>query len=206
MHDGPFCAALAARFALDVDDLVDAASWWTFSDIFEENYFPSVPFHGGFGLLNLHGVAKPVYRGFQLLGRLGTRTWPAAGAHPTLAARVGGGDDDAWTAVLVTNVAMPRHAIAAGRASVRLAGLRGRRPRRAHVVRIDDTHANAKAAWVAMGAPEYPLPHQVDALHAASALVEEPLEVEWAGDALRFALVVPANALALVRIDWEAAA
>jgi beta-xylosidase len=34
----------------------------TFSDIFEENYFPSVPFHGGFGLLNLHGIAKPTYR------------------------------------------------------------------------------------------------------------------------------------------------
>ena len=53
MHDGPFCAALAARFALDVDATVDAYSWWAFTDVFEENYFPSVPYHGGFGLMNL---------------------------------------------------------------------------------------------------------------------------------------------------------
>ena len=39
--------------------LVEGYSFWTFSDIFEENYFPSVPFQGGFGLLNLHGIAKP---------------------------------------------------------------------------------------------------------------------------------------------------
>ena len=49
-------------------------SYWTFSDIFEENYFPSVPFHGGFGLLNMHGIAKPAYRAFEMLHRLGTRT------------------------------------------------------------------------------------------------------------------------------------
>ena len=54
-------------------------SFWTFTDLFEENYFPSVPFHGGFGLLNLHGVPKPVYRAFELLHRLGDERWPAEG-------------------------------------------------------------------------------------------------------------------------------
>jgi xylan 1,4-beta-xylosidase len=205
MHDGPFCAALATRFALDLDDVVDAASWWSFTDIFEENYFPSVPFHGGFGLLNLYGVAKPVYRGFELLGRLGTRTWPVAGTHPTVAARVGAGADDAWTAVLLTNVALPRHAIAAERVAVRLDGLAGRRPRAASVARIDATHANAKAAWLAMGSPEYLQPREVEALHAASALVDEPLEVVVEGGQLLLSLDLPANATALVRIDWETA-
>ena len=41
--------------------LVDCYSFWTFTDIFEENYFPSVPFHGGFGLLNVHGIPKPIH-------------------------------------------------------------------------------------------------------------------------------------------------
>ena len=50
-HDQPYAAAFAAKTALEASGLADGYSFWTFSDIFEENYFPSVPFHGGFGLL-----------------------------------------------------------------------------------------------------------------------------------------------------------
>ena len=31
-------------------------SYWTFTDIFEENGPAPTPFHGGFGLLNLQGI------------------------------------------------------------------------------------------------------------------------------------------------------
>ena len=206
MHDGPFCAALAARFMLGVDDQVDSFSWWTFSDIFEENYFPSIPFHGGFGLLNLYGVAKPVYRGFELVGRLGTRHWPVDGAHPTVAAWAGAPDDAGSTTVLLVNVAMPRHPVAEELVTVRLAGLAGRRARTALVSRIDDEHANAKAAWERMGRPEYPHPVQVEVLHAASALVPETLPVVGDGTQASFSLALPANAMALVRVEWEASA
>ena len=58
-HDEPYSAAFVAKAALEVSDLVQGYSFWAFSDILEENYFPSVPFHGGSGLLNLHGIAKP---------------------------------------------------------------------------------------------------------------------------------------------------
>ena len=37
-----------------------------------ENYFPAVPFHRGFGLLNLQGIANPTYRAFEPLHKLGT--------------------------------------------------------------------------------------------------------------------------------------
>jgi xylan 1,4-beta-xylosidase len=205
MHDGPFCAALATRFALSVDDVVDAFSWWTFTDIFEENYFPSVPFHGGFGLLNLHGIAKPSYRGFELLARLGTRQWTASGTHPTASAHVGADDGDGATSVLLLNVAMPRHPIATERVTVRLAGLAGRRPRAALVSRIDAEHANPKAAWEAMGQPEYPHPHQVAALEAASVVEPEQLPVDGDGSHATFTLALPPDATALVRIEWEAA-
>ena len=206
MHDGAFCAALATRFAIGVDDVVDCFSWWVFSDIFEENYFPSVPYHGGFGLLNLYGVPKPVYRGFELLGQLGTRTWRVAGAHETVAAWVGAPDGDGTTSVLLVNVAMPRHPVADALVHVGLAGLGGRRARTALVSRIDDRHANAKAAWVLMGEPEYPHPHQVAALEAASALVPETLAVVGDGASAGFTLALAPNAMALVRLVWEAAA
>jgi xylan 1,4-beta-xylosidase len=47
---------------MEANGLVEAYAFWTFSDIFEEDYFPSQPFHGGFGLLTLHGIPKPSYR------------------------------------------------------------------------------------------------------------------------------------------------
>ncbi|MES2363280.1 MAG: beta-xylosidase [Pseudomonadota bacterium] len=92
MHDGSFCAALAVKLSMSVDDMVDAWSWWVFSDIFEENYFPSAPYHGGFGLMNLYGVPKPVYRGFELMKRLGRRHWPVEGEHSTVACWAGCGE------------------------------------------------------------------------------------------------------------------
>ena len=52
------------------------------------------------------------------------------------------------------------------------------------VARIDDTHANAYTAWVGMGSPKADSqtgdldPKIVAALHAAAAVVEEPLEVQ----------------------------
>ena len=47
----------------------------------------SRPFHGGFGLMNLHGIPKPAYRAFELLHGLGEELLISDGLHPTL---------DAW--------------------------------------------------------------------------------------------------------------
>jgi xylan 1,4-beta-xylosidase len=54
LHDDPYAASFIVKTVLEANALVQGYSYWTFSDIFEENYFPSVPFHGGFGLLNVH--------------------------------------------------------------------------------------------------------------------------------------------------------
>ncbi len=51
LHDKPFAATYATKIILEACGLVEGYSFWTFSDIFNENYFPSVPFQGGFGLL-----------------------------------------------------------------------------------------------------------------------------------------------------------
>jgi xylan 1,4-beta-xylosidase len=71
LHDEPYAAAFVAKTLLEASGLAEGYSFWTFSDIFEEHYFPSVPFHGGFGLMTLHGIPKPTYRAFELAHRLG---------------------------------------------------------------------------------------------------------------------------------------
>lgn len=49
----------------------NAMSYWTFTDIFEEAGPPPTPFHGGFGLMNMHGLKKPSYFAYKFLHMLG---------------------------------------------------------------------------------------------------------------------------------------
>ena len=57
-HDSSYAAAFIAKNAHDLEPYVDLMSWWTFSDIFEEQGFSSIPFMdpNGWGLLNRYGV------------------------------------------------------------------------------------------------------------------------------------------------------
>ena len=150
-HDEPYAAAFVAKTALEASDLVQGYSFWTFSDIFEENYFPSVPFHGGFGLLTLQGIAKPAYRAFELLHKLGHERLLVDGVHDTVNAWVT--RENARVTVLLVNHALPRHPIMNQRVRVHLA--HAPEPSGAWVERIDEHHANAKRRWQALGAPEY---------------------------------------------------
>lgn len=65
-----------ATFMLDkikrATPYVDSMSYWTFTDIFEENGPRFTPFHGGFGLMNLEGIRKPSFFAYRYLRQLGT--------------------------------------------------------------------------------------------------------------------------------------
>jgi xylan 1,4-beta-xylosidase len=146
-------------------------SYWIFSDIFEENYFSSEPFHGGFGLMNIYGIPKPAYRAFEILHKLGTDILLVEGQHATL---------DVWVVrnteafnVVITNASLPRHPVKDESVSITLNNI----PpiARAFVERIDGSHANATAAWQKMGSPSTLQPQDVKDLESASRLIQEPI-------------------------------
>lgn len=197
LHDQSFAAAFAANIALSVDPFVDGYSFWTFTDIFEENYFPSVPFHGGFGLLNLHGIPKPVYRAFELLHALGNRLHPVQGSHDTVDVRISSGEG--FVTAFVTNFAMPRHEVTSQVVTLRLRGAAG--PRTAFVSRIDDDHANPRRAWQEMGEPEYPSSRQVESLQAASSLRPTPHPWRLEDGMIECDLVMPPQSVAALRME-----
>lgn len=198
LHDEPYAAPVVVKTMLEAVGLVEGYSYWTFSDIFEENYFPSVPFHGGFGLLNLHGIPKPAYRAFELLHRLGDELLPADGCHETV---------DAWVArrpgevtVLLGNHALPRHPIKAVNVRVTLPGAEA--PREVFVERIDEEHANARRLWQEMGEPEYLSAAEVERLQDASRLVPGPQPWGYEDRTVRFDLTVPPHAVAAVTLRF----
>ncbi len=200
MHDEPYAACFVVKTIMEANGLVQGYSYWTFSDIFEENYFPSVPFHGGFGLLNIHGIAKPVYRAFELLHALGSDLLPVAGTHPTV---------DAWAVrdagsatVLLTNYALPRHPIATETIEVILGA--AQIPIQATIRRIDSDHANAKRRWQEMGSPDYLSDGAVAELNAASCCEPEPHPFELRDGALGFEVILPPLSVAAVTFRFAA--
>lgn len=193
LHDRPYAAAFALKSWLDVAGVVEAYSFWTFSDLFEEVYFDARPFAGKFGLLTIHGVAKPTYRAAELLGRAGTERLLTDGLHATVDCTVTRAEDGRLV-VFLTNHALPEHPIETERVSLVLAGMA--EPASLVVERIDEDHANARRRWEAMGAPEYLDAEQVEALHTASALVPEPYLWSRTDEGVTVELDLPAHAVA----------
>jgi xylan 1,4-beta-xylosidase len=199
-QDEPYAAAFAIKSILEVSDPVDAYSFWTFTDIFEENYFPSVPFHGGFGLLNLHGIPKPVYRAFELLHRLGDEQLAVEGSHETVDAWAARRREGAGLLVLLTNHGLPRQTLTTQRVRVDLVNVPP--PQSVTLERIDENHANAKAAWLQMGGPEYLNAAQVEQLQEASRLVAETRSYEYEDRTLHLTVELPPHGVAALIVDF----
>lgn len=196
MHDDPYAAAFIVKTVMEATGLVQGYSYWTFSDIFEENYFPSVPFHGGFGLLNIHGIAKPAYRAYQLLHELGGDLLPVEGHHGTVDVwAVRGGDK---LTLMMTNFALPRHAIATEQVCVTL----GSAPRhdKAGIRRIDLENANPKRLWEQHGKPEYLSRAMVEELKKASELRAVDLPLRWEDDSLVVEVSLPPQSVAAITV------
>jgi xylan 1,4-beta-xylosidase len=184
---------------MEARTLVEGYSFWTFSDIFEENYFPSIPFHGGFGLLNLHGIPKPTYRAFELLHQLGNRQWLVDGLHETVDCFVVG--NGASLTVLLTNHTTPGHSIETEDIDLRLNN--APRPLSANIQRIDAEHANPKLIWEEMGQPEYLTRKEIDQLEEASQLVKEPQSFKYRDNAIFIKTKLPPHAVAAITISFE---
>ncbi len=199
LHDESYAAAFAVTTILEARGLVEAYSFWTFSDIFEENYFPSVPFHGGFGLLNLHGIPKPTYRAFELLHNLGTEQLPVDGLHETVDCSVI--PKDSALTILLTNHTTPGHSIETEHIHVRLDN--APKPVEAYTQRIDAAHANPKTLWQEMGQPEYLTEKDVEQLQEASRLVKERQSWTYKDNALILKADLPPHAVAAITILFE---
>ena len=203
LHDEPFAAAYATNILMSLRGLVQGYSFWTFSDIFEENYFPSVPFHGGFGLLNLHSIPKPVYRAFQILHQLGDEQLQVSGQHDTV--EVWAVQKENQLTLLAVNHGLPNHPISTEQVQIFILS-NNLEPQQAYIQRIDEDHVNPRRVWLDMGSPEYLQALDVERLQASSLLVREtqPWSQTEGNIELRFEL--PPHGLAAITLEFESQA
>jgi Glycosyl hydrolases family 39. len=198
-HDMPYAAAFAVKTLADNQGLTDIYSYFAFSDIFEEMQTSSLPFHGSFGLLNIYGVPKPVYRAFQILHEAGTERLPVEGGESrtleALALKKGTEKLD----IILHNHNIPLSPIKEETACVTVKGIN--KFRRAVIRRVDENHCNPRRVWIDMGSPEYPEKEEIRKLLDASELKDEPINCENKEGSIMFTVTVPPHGIADIILE-----
>jgi len=186
IYMGPWLADTIRR----CDGLAEMMSYWTFSDVFEEQGVVKTPFYGGFGLIAEDGIPKPSFDAFELLHSLGTERLPAA-ADDVLATR----RKDGALVIAAWNLAEPGVEGEDKTITFDLKGLAA--GDRATIRRVDAAHGDTLDAWKKMGSPKYPTVEQIAALRKASEMGPPQIEPIRGG---RLTVTVPAKGLAVIEI------
>jgi len=186
IYMGPWIADTISK----CDGKVTAMSYWSFSDVFEEQGIIKTPFYGGFGLVAEDGIPKPSYDAFMLFHKLGNQRLPARANEAIVTRRA-----DGTLAIAAWNLVEPD---AAGSDKTVMFDFHGvPSDAWAEVSRIDAAHGDVLDAWKKMGSPKYPTPEQIVALKDA-AKIGPPEDVELKDG--RLVLVLPPKGLAFIEV------
>ena len=159
--DSVFMGPWLADTLRQCDGLTEMMSYWTFSDVFEEQGVVRRPFYGGFGLIAAGGIPKPAFNAFKLLHELGEERFDTASEHALVTQRT-----DGSFVIALWNYVAPGETGHSLAIVLRLPpGTRAVRLRR-----LDESHGDARSEYMEMGSPPYPTRRQLEALKLAAAL------------------------------------
>jgi xylan 1,4-beta-xylosidase len=172
------------------DGLVDEMSYWTFSDVFEEQGVVKKPFYGGYGLISAGGIPKPAFAAFKVLHQLGHERL-ALDSDSALVTRA----PDGSLVVAVWNLVAPDQGGAAKTLVLRFTNLKG--AKRASIWRVDQNHGDPRPLYEKMGSPVYPTQAQLQKLRDSVELGAPEIQQLKGGE---LSLTLPVNGLAVISI------
>jgi len=190
VRDTDFVGPALAHTIRGCDGLADALSFWTFSDVFEENGPIPKPFEGHFGLRAKGGINKPSYYDFALLHKLGDERLKNDNENTVVTKR-----QDGKLAIAIWNYVDPEQKGAVK--TYRLVFEHVPAGAEVSESRVDNEHSNTLAAYKSIGSPLYPTEEQVNKLNAMTAL-GTPEVTRLQGKELN--LEVGPNALVLLEV------
>jgi xylan 1,4-beta-xylosidase len=177
------------------DGLVDEMSYWTFSDVFEEQGVVKKPFYGGYGLIAAGSIPKPAFTAFRLLHQLGDQRI-SLDSDMALATRA----KDGSLVVAVWNLvpADQPPSNQTGAATVVIMKIKNLgRARHAYISRADGEHGDPRPLYEKMGSPVYPTQAQLQELRKTAMPGAPEVQDLKNGE---FRLTLPANGLAVIAI------
>jgi len=169
------------------DGLVDSMSYWTFSDVFEEQGVVKTPFYGGYGLIAEDDIPKPAFNTFKLLHKLGDERIQIDSASALLTRR-----KDGTLVLAVWNYASPGEAGSPKQINLRL---KGTNAKHALISQVDINHGDIHPAYEKMGSPRYPTQTQIRDLQRAAEL---PAPQDRRIEHDRLTLTLPGQGLAVI--------
>jgi xylan 1,4-beta-xylosidase len=172
------------------DGLVDVMSYWSFSDVFDEQGIPKTPFYGGFGLLAEDGIPKPAFAAFELLHKIGNERLEVDSNSALLTRK-----KDGTLALVVWNYSAPEIEGASRTLTVRF---RNFNPQRAVISRVDDRHGDPHAEYQKLGSPGSPTQSQIRELRNAAQLSNPEVRVIENGSLV---VELPPHGLALIEMQ-----
>jgi len=188
LRDTTYVGPELANTVRECDGLVDMMSFWTFSDVFEEDGPSPEPFDGQFGLRASGGIDKPSYYDFGLLHQLGELRL-ANPADDVIVTR----RPDGSLAIAAWNLVDPGQR--GDTRTLRLVFANMPTDARVTIQRVDDRHGNVLPIYARMGSPRYPTMAQVAQMNAVTAL---PPPTQEHLDHGALTLTLEPNALVLV--------
>jgi xylan 1,4-beta-xylosidase len=188
--DAAYMGPFLANTIRECDGLTTMMSYWSFSDVFEEQGVVKKPFYGGFGLLAEDDIPKAAFNDFALLHRLGDTRLEVKSDTALVTRR-----KDGSLAIAVWNLFLPEEAGSPKTITLHFSGLKSGKKVRTTIV--DGEHGSPLPAYAKMGRPDFPTREQIETLQKAAALPAAREETLKNGT---LTLTLQPHALALIEI------
>ena len=188
--DSAYIGPFLANTIRDCAGLTQMMSYWTFSDVFEEQGVVKTPFYGGFGLFAERSIPKPAFNDFALLHHLGDTRIDVSSDSALVTRR-----KDGSLAIAVWNLFLPEETGSPKTLTLRFKSQA--RGRSAGVTIVDKDHGSPLPAYEKMGRPVSPTVAQIAELRKAAAL--PPAELRALKDG-SLTLTLQPQALALIEL------
>jgi xylan 1,4-beta-xylosidase len=186
IYMGPWMADTISK----CDGKTQMMSYWSFSDVFDEQGVVKTPFYGGYGLVAENDIPKPAYDDFMLLHELGDVRLPAPVDEALVTRRA-----DGMLVIAAWNLVEPGADGSDKTVTFELKGVADGTDVR--IRRVDADHGNTLDAWKKMGSPKNLTPAEMRALR-------EDAELGPAEDASiqdhHLSVTVPPMGLAVIEI------
>jgi xylan 1,4-beta-xylosidase len=181
--DSAFMGPWLANNIRECDGLASMLSYWSFSDVFDEQGVVEKPFYGGYGIIAERGIPKAAFRAFELLHQLGDQRLESDSTDVLVTRR-----SDGAIVVALWNYAEPDEKVGA---KVFRLSVKNSAAKKYRLQVVDPGHGSALLAWNTMGKPATPTTAQIARMMEASRIsaptehsLSEPIKVEGQGLAL----------------------
>jgi xylan 1,4-beta-xylosidase len=187
--DSTYMGPWLAETIQQCDGLVNMMSYWTFSDVFEEQGVVKTPFYGGYGLMAEDSIPKPAFEAFRVLHKLGDQRLALDSDSALLTRR-----EDRSLVIAVWNYDPPDET---GPVKDITLHFENAKARRATIWRVDSNHGDFHAAYAKMREPKDPTQSEIRQLRRA-AEIDAPENREVTGG--RLTLQIPPHGLAVIEL------